>query len=70
MRRRWTTTEIIVVVLSGQAISSEELKKAKAEEKDGHDAEFKRPHLKLEFTKAGELKFWSAGAGNTSLGTA
>ena len=60
--------EVIAVVLSGQAISSEKLKKAKEREKDGNDSDFKRPHLKLEFTKAGELKLWSAGAGNTSLG--
>ena len=55
--------ERIVVVLSGQAISAEKLKEARAEEKDGHDASFNRPYLKLEFTKAGELKHWSAGAG-------
>jgi hypothetical protein len=55
--------ERIVVVLSGQAISAEKLKEAKAEEKDGHDASFNRPYLKLEFTRAGELKHWSAGAG-------
>ncbi len=55
--------EKIVVVLSGQAISAEKLKEARAEEKDGHDASFSRPFLKLEFTKAGELSRWSAGAG-------
>jgi hypothetical protein len=55
--------ERIVVVLSGQAVSAEKLKEARAEEKDGHDASFNRPYLKLEFTKAGELKHWSAGAG-------
>ena len=55
--------ERIVVVLSGQAISAEKLKEARAEEKDGHDASFNRPYLKLEFTKAGELSRWSAGAG-------
>ncbi len=60
--------EVIAVVLIGQAISSEQLKEAKEREKDGNDSEFKRPFLKLEFTKAGELKLWSAGAGNTSLG--
>jgi hypothetical protein len=60
--------EVIAVVLSGQAISSETLKEAKEREKDGNDSEFKRLFLKLEFTKAGELKLWSAGAGNTSLG--
>jgi hypothetical protein len=55
--------ERIVVVLSGQAVSAEKLKEARAEEKDGHDASFNRPYLKLEFTKTGELKRWSAGAG-------
>jgi hypothetical protein len=55
--------ERIVVVLSGQAISAEKLKEARAEEKDGHDASFNRPYLKLEFTKAGELRHFSAGAG-------
>jgi hypothetical protein len=55
--------ERIVVVLSGQAISAEKLKEARAQEKDGHDASFNRPYLKLEFTKAGELSRWSAGAG-------
>ena len=60
--------ELIAVVLSGQPISSEELKKAKEGEKEGQDSEFKRPFIKLEFTKAGALKLWSASAGNTSLG--
>ncbi len=55
--------ERIVVVLSGQAISAEKLKEARAEEKDGHDASFNRPYLKLEFTKAGELSHFSGGAG-------
>ncbi len=60
-------TERIVVVLSGQAISADKLKEAKAEEKDGHDASFNRPYLKLEFTKAGELSHFSAGAGISSM---
>jgi hypothetical protein len=60
--------ELIAVVLSGQPISSEELKKAKEGEKEGQDSEFKRPFIKLEFTKTGELKLWSASAGNTQLG--
>jgi hypothetical protein len=55
--------ERIVVVLSGQAVSAEKLKEARAEEKDGHDASFNRPYLKLVFTKAGELNSFSAGAG-------
>ena len=65
---KFNDEEAIAVVLSGQPVSSEDLKKAREEEKEGQDAEFKRPYLKLEFTKAGELKFWSAGAGDTSLG--
>ena len=65
---KFNDEEIFAVVLSGQAVSSEELKKAKEEEKEGQDGEFKRPYIKLEFTKAGELKFWSAGVGDTSLG--
>jgi hypothetical protein len=60
--------ELIAVVLSGQAVSSEQLKEAMKGEKDGQDSDFKRPYIKLEFTKAGALKLWSAGAGNTSLG--
>jgi hypothetical protein len=60
--------ELIAVVLSGQPVSSEELKKAREEEKEGQDPEFKRPYIKLEFTKAGALKLWGAGAGGTSLG--
>ena len=60
--------ELTAVVLSGQPVSSEELKKAKEGEKEGQDSEFKRPFIKLEFTKAGALKLWSAAAGGTSLG--
>ena len=57
-----------MVVLSGQAVSSEKLKEAKDAEQQGNEGDFKRPFLKLEFTKSGELKLWSASAGNTSLG--
>jgi hypothetical protein len=60
--------EVIAVVLSGQAISSEKLKEAREKERDGAESDFKRPYIKLQFTKAGALKFWSASAGNTSLG--
>ena len=60
--------EMIAVVLSGQAISSEKLKEAKEKEKDSGFADFTRPFLTLDFTKAGQLKFWSAAAGGTSLG--
>jgi hypothetical protein len=60
--------ELIAVVLSGQPVSSEKLKEAREGEREGQDSDFKRPYIKLEFTKAGALKLWSAGAGNTSLG--
>jgi hypothetical protein len=60
--------EVIAVVLSGQAISSEELKNAKEKEKDSGFADFKRPFLILDFAKAGQFKFWSAAAGGTSIG--
>src|SRR6266700_2206305 len=60
--------EVIAVVLSGQAISSEKLKEARDVEKSSGFADFKRPFLKLDFAKAGQLKFWSAAAGGTSLG--
>src|SRR5436189_6421136 len=42
--------EMIAVVLSGQAISSEKLKEARDAEREGQDSDFKRPFLKLEFT--------------------
>jgi hypothetical protein len=60
--------DLIAVVLSGQAISSEDLKKSQQAEKDGGFADFKRPFLILDFAKAGQLKFWSAAAGGTSIG--
>jgi hypothetical protein len=60
--------EAIAVVLSGQAITAEDLKKSKDLEKDGGFAEFKRPFLILDFAKTGFLKFWSAAAGGTSIG--
>jgi hypothetical protein len=60
--------EAIAVVLSGQAISGEDLRKSKDEEKKGGFASFKRPFLILDFTKAGQLKFWAAAAGGTSIG--
>jgi hypothetical protein len=60
--------DVIAVVLSGQAISSEELKKSMDQEKGGGFADFKRPFLILDFTKTGQLKSWSAAAGGTSIG--
>jgi hypothetical protein len=60
--------DAIAVVLSGQAISSEDLKKSQQAERDGGFADFKRPFLILDFAKAGQLKFWSTAAGGTSIG--
>jgi hypothetical protein len=60
--------EAIAVVLSGQAVSGERLKEAREAEKEDGDGDFRRPFLKLVFTKAGTLKYWSAGAGGTTLG--
>ena len=60
--------DAIAVVLSGPAVTSEKLKEARDAEKEGGDGDFNRPYLKLVFTRAGALKFWSAGAGGTTLG--
>ena len=60
--------EAITVVLSGQRITAEDLKKSRDMEKGGGFAEFKRPFLILDFTKGGLLKFWAAAAGGTSIG--
>ena len=60
--------EGIAVVLSGPTISSEKLNEARKSEKKGEPSDFRRPYVKLEFTKAGEFKGWGAGAGDTSLG--
>jgi len=60
--------EGIAVVLSGPTISSDKLDEARKSEKKGESSGFRRPYVKLEFTKAGEFKGWSAGVGDTSLG--
>jgi hypothetical protein len=60
--------EGIAVVVSGPAVSSEKLNEARISEKKGEPSNFRRPYVKLEFTKAGEFKGWSGGAGDTSLG--
>jgi hypothetical protein len=60
--------EVIAVVMSSSTISSEKLKEARKADKEGDSFSFSRPYMKLEFTKAGEFKHWSAGAGDTSLG--
>src|SRR5262245_5654382 len=60
--------EGIAVVLSGPTISSEKINAARKSEKTGEFPDFRKPYVKLEFTKAGEFKGWGAGAGDTSLG--
>jgi hypothetical protein len=60
--------EGIAVVLSGSTISNEKLNAARKSEKAGDMPDFRKPCVKLEFTKAGEFKGWCASAGDTSLG--
>lgn len=60
--------DAIAVVLSGQTITAEDLRKSKEEEKKGGYASFKRPFLILFFTKAEQLKWWATAAGGTSIG--
>ena len=60
--------EAVVAVLSGQPVASETLKEAREAEKDGGEGDYKKPFLKLVFKKTGELKYWSAGGGGTTIG--
>jgi len=60
--------EGIAVVLSGPKISSEKVNEARKSEKKGESSDFRRPYVKLEFTKAGEFKGWGAATGDVSLG--
>jgi hypothetical protein len=60
--------DAIAVVLSSQPVTSEMLTEAREREKDGGDPDFRRPFLRLLFKKTGELKYWSASAGGTTLG--
>lgn len=60
--------EGIAVVLSGPTISNEKLNAAMKSEKAGDMPDFRKPYVKLEFTKTGEFKGWGAGAGDVSLG--
>jgi hypothetical protein len=60
--------EGIAVVLSGPTISSEKINEARKSETKGEPSDFRRPYIKLEFTKAGEFKGWGAAAGDVSLG--
>ena len=58
----------IAVVLSGPTISNEKVNAAMKSEKAGDMPDFRKPYVKLEFTKSGEFKGWGAGAGDVSLG--
>src|SRR5215469_7979684 len=58
----------VAVVLSGPTISSEKINEARKSEKKNEPADFRRPYVKLEFTKAGEFKGWGAAAGDVFLG--
>ena len=58
----------IAVVLSGPTISSEKINEARKAEKKNEPADFRRPYVKLEFTKTGEFKGWGAATGDVSLG--
>jgi hypothetical protein len=60
--------EAITVLLSGQAASSEEITAARKAEKEGGDSSFKPPYLRLVFKKTGEIKYWGAAGGGTSMG--
>jgi hypothetical protein len=60
--------EGIEVVLSGPTISSEKINEARKSEKKGEPSDFRRPYVKLEFTKAGAFKGWGAATGDVSLG--
>src|SRR5262249_10357068 len=60
--------EAVIAVLSGQPGASETLKEAREAEKNGGEGDFKKPFLKMVFKKTGELKYWSAGGGGTTIG--
>src|SRR4051794_38433242 len=60
--------EGIAVVMSGPTISSEKIDVARKSEKKGKNSDFRRPYIKVEFTKTGEFKGWSAAVGDISLG--
>lgn len=59
--------ERTVVVLSNQPITAPKLKEVRAAEKSGGSAEFKRPYLRMEFKKTGELIQWNGTDNNTSV---
>ena len=57
----------VVVILTNQPISAQKLKEGRAAEKRGDFPDFKKPYLRLEFTKSGELKQWNGTDNNTSV---
>ena len=60
--------DVVAVLFSGQEVTREQLKAARAAEKEGDDPNFKRPFLRLVFKKTGEIKYWSAAAGGSMIG--
>jgi hypothetical protein len=60
--------EGIAVVVSGKRISNEKINAARKSEKAGDIPDFRKPYVKLEFTKTGEFNGWGVGAGDVSLG--
>jgi hypothetical protein len=60
----------IAVVLSANRISNEKFNKAIEAEKAGEFSEFPQPYLRLVFKKTGELKYWNAVGGGTTIGGA
>src|SRR5262249_61546478 len=59
----------VAVVLSGPTISSEKINEARKSEKKNEPADFRRPYVKLQFTKAGEFEGWGAAAGDGFVGS-
>lgn len=57
----------VIVILSNQAITAQKLKEGRAAEKAGQFPDFKKPYLRIEFTKKGEMKQWNGTDNNTSV---
>src|SRR5215471_11719191 len=57
----------IIVVLSNQPITAQKLKEARDKEKEAGSGDFKKPFLRLEFKKTGELIQWTGTDNNTSV---
>src|SRR6476659_7358682 len=60
--------DAVAVVLSGKAVPGEKIKEARDKDKEGDSTDFGAPFLRLVFKKTGELKYWGASAGGTSMG--